>query len=126
MEKIFATKGENRRLRALFSNLWNCGVEDIVEANKTEKKMNWKQYERYKARKHRGRHVGGPGREDYRRGSVKGEVKHMKRSMTKPEVIRAAKKGITEISALGGYTEPAKEYARRHEMRLFYRGRRVV
>ena len=88
--------------------------------------MNWKQYEAYKARKHRAKHVGGPGREDYRRGSDKGEVKHMKRRMTKPEVIRAKRKGAKEIDALGGYTEPAEIYARRHKMKLFHRGRRVV
>lgn len=128
MEKVFATKGENRRLRTFFSNLWKRGMEDAGEANKTTEKatMNWKQYERHKTRKHRGRHVGGAGKEDYRRGDVKGEVKHMKRRMTKPEVGRAARKGITEIDTLGGYTQPAKEYARRRGMKLFHRGRRVV
>jgi len=88
--------------------------------------MKWKRYERYKARKHRGRHVGGPRREDYRRGAVQGEVKHIKRRMTKPEVTRAVRKGITEIDTLGGYTEPAKEYARKYEIKLFHRGRRVI
>lgn len=88
--------------------------------------MNWRKYERHKARKHRGQHVGGPGREDYRRGNVKGEVKHWKRRMTGPEVRKTARKGIGEISNKGGFTEPAKEYARRRGMKLFHRGRRVV
>ena len=103
-------------------------MEDAGEANKTEVKTmtSWQEYERRKARKHRGRHVGGPGREDYRRGNVKGEVKHWKRRMSKPEVRKVARKGIKEISNLGGFTEPAKEYARRHKMKLFHRGRRVT
>ena len=88
--------------------------------------MSWRRYERRKARQHRARHVGGTGKEDYRRGYVKGEVKHMKRRMTKPEVRRAWKKGITEIDTLSGYTEPAKEYARRRKMKLFHRAMRVV
>jgi len=103
-------------------------MEDIGEAEKKTEKtiMSWQAYERRKARKHRGRHVGGPRREDYRRGDVKGEVKHMKRRMTKPEVMRVRRKGIKEIVTLGGYTKPAKGYARRHKMKLFHRGKRVV
>lgn len=87
---------------------------------------SWRRYERRKAREHRGKHVGGAGKEDYRRGNVKGEIKHTKRPMTKPQVMRTRRKGISEIEALGGFTEPAKKYARRREMKLFYRGRRVV
>jgi len=128
MEKVFAKKGEDRRLRALFSNLWECGMEDTDEAEETTEKttMSWRGYERRKAREHRGQHVGGPKKEDYLRGNVKGEVKHMKRRMTKPEVMRARRKGVKEIEAVGGYTEPAKKYARKREMKLFHRGRRVV
>jgi hypothetical protein len=87
---------------------------------------NWQRYERTKAKKHRGKHIGGPGKEDYRRGPVKGEVKHWKRPVTKPEVKRIADKGITEISNLSGFTEPAKDYARRRNLKLFQRGRRVA
>jgi hypothetical protein len=86
---------------------------------------SWQEYERLKAQKHRGKHVGGPGKEDYRRGSVKGDVKHWKRPMTKPEVRKIAAKGIKEITNLGGFTGPAKDYARRRKMKLFQRGRRV-
>jgi len=52
----------------------------------------------------------------------------MKRPMTKPEIRRAVRKGITEIDTLGGYTKPAIEYALRNcpNLRLFHRGRLVV
>ncbi|MFZ7136857.1 MAG: restriction endonuclease [archaeon] len=88
--------------------------------------MTWQNYERTKARKHRGTHVGGPGKEDYRRGSVKGEVKHWKRPVTKPEVKRIADKGVKEICNLNGFTKPAQEYARRRNVKLFKRGKRVA
>ena len=127
MEKVLASKGENRRVGSVFSNIRLCCMED-VEEKEAEKKitMSWRRYERRKAREHRGKHVGGAGKEDYRRGDVKGEVKHMKRPMAKPELMRTRKKGITEIEALGDFTEPAKKYARRRKMKLFHRGKRVV
>jgi len=87
---------------------------------------SWQEYERLKARKHRGQHIGGPGKEDYRRGSVKGEVKHWKRPVTKPEVKKIAAKGTKEITNLCGFTKPAKEYARRRKIKLFQRGRRII
>lgn len=89
--------------------------------------MSWKRYERHKARKHRGRHVGGPGRPDYVRGSVKGEVKHRKRPLTKGEVMRLTKKGVKEIDSLSGYTRSAVDYARRYKpnVKLFKKGRLV-
>jgi len=101
-----------------------------AETNETTEKvrMDWRRYERYKARKHRGRHISGPGKEDYRRGTIKGEVKHMKRRMTKPEVMKSYRKGIREIDTLGGYTKPAIEYAQRYcsNLKLFHQGRRIV
>lgn len=89
--------------------------------------MNWKQYERYKARKHRGHHLGGPSNEDYRRGKTKGEVKHLSRPMTRPEVVKVARKGISEIDSKKGFTKPAIEYAKQYrpDLKLFHRGRRV-
>ena len=88
-----------------------------------------KRYEKSKAKSHRGRHIGGPGEEDYRRGKdVKGEVKNRKTPVTKPELMRLAKRGITEVDSKGGYTKPAVEYATKYrpEMKLFSRGRRIV
>ena len=89
--------------------------------------MRWKRYERRQARKHRGHHIGGPGKEDYRRGKKTGEVKHLKRPMTRTEVMKAAQKGIKEIVSLRGFTKPAIEYVKRYRsnLKLFHRGRRV-
>lgn len=88
--------------------------------------MSWKKYERYKAREHRGKHVGGPGKADYMRGRIKGEVKHRRAPLTKTEQMTLARKGIKEIESLGGYTGSAKEYADRYRpyLKLFHRGRR--
>ena len=90
--------------------------------------MNWRQHERYKAKKHKGRHVGGPGKPDYIRGNKKGEVKHRKKPVTKPEVMKLAKKGITEIESLSGFTKPAIQYALRYrpKLKLLHRGRRIT
>lgn len=88
--------------------------------------MNWKRYERLKAKEHRGRHVGGPGKADYIRGRVKGEVKHRKAPVTKTELMALAGRGIKEIDSLSGYTGSAMEYADRYRpyLKLYYRGRR--
>jgi hypothetical protein len=88
--------------------------------------MSWKRYERSKARDHRGKHVGGPGKPDYVRGRIRGEIKHRKAPLTKTEVVRLARKGIREIESLGGFTGTAQEYADKYrpEMKLFKRGRR--
>jgi len=89
--------------------------------------MSWRRYERLKAKKHRARHVGGPGKADYIRGSVKGEVKHRKRPLTKKEVMELAKKGVKEIESLSGYTKSAIEYVKKYRpyLKLFKRGKRV-
>jgi len=70
--------------------------------------------------------VGGPGKEDYRRGNTKGEVKHRQSPVTRPEAIKIRRKGITEIDSMSGFTEPAKNYAESRGMKLFQRGRRIV
>jgi len=89
--------------------------------------MSWKRYERLKTRKHRGRHVGGPGKPDYIRGNIKGEVKHRQDPLTKPELMRLTKKGVKEIESLGGYTRPAIEYAQRYrpDLKLFRKSKPI-
>ena len=89
--------------------------------------MSWKRYEKVKARKHRGKHLGGPGRPDYVRGRIKGEVKHWRRPLTKGEVMKLANKGIREIDSLSGYTRDAIKYVKRYRpyLKLFWRGRLV-
>ena len=87
--------------------------------------MSWKRYERTKARDHRGKHVGGPGKPDYVRGTIKGEVKHRGTPLTRTEVMRLARNGIREIESLNGYTRKAQEYAStyRPNLKLFKKGR---
>lgn len=88
---------------------------------------DWKRYEKQKARSHGAKHVGGSGKPDYVRGKKKGEVKHRKRPLTKPEVMSIAEKGIDEIESLSGYTAPAKKYACKYRpnLKLYKKGRRV-
>ena len=85
-------------------------------------------HEKSIARKHNAKHVGGPGKEDYRRGNVLGEVKATKAKMTKPTLMRNVKeKGITEFDVKSGYTKPALEYCARYrpDVKLFQNGKRV-
>lgn len=73
-----------------------------------------KEYEKKQARAHRGRHVGGSGKADYRRGKVKGEVKDWKRPLGRADVMREARKGRTEIVSKQGFTQAARDYAKRY------------
>jgi hypothetical protein len=100
----------------------------VIDEKKEKKTMSWKRYERLTARRHRGRHVGGPGKPDYVRGSARGEVKDLNRPVTRTEVIEARKKGVTEICSKKGFTEPAINHVSRYnmKMKLFYRRRRVL
>jgi hypothetical protein len=96
---------------------------------KTEKMtMSWRRYEKQKAQEHRARHIGGPGKEDYCRGRVKGEVKHRRTPMTKPQLKRIIRKGTREICSLSGYTKPAIEYVQKYcpKVKLFSRRRCIV
>lgn len=75
-------------------------------------------YERKQARKHRGRHIGGPGEPDYTRGDVKGEVKRWKRPVDSGVIKELAKKGVKEIVSKSGFTEPAKDEAKKRGIRV--------
>lgn len=90
--------------------------------------MSWKRYEKDAARRHRGHRIGGSGNPDYQRGDTFGEVKHRQTPVTKPELMRLRRKGVTEIHSLRGFTEPAVDHVLRYDMnmKLFHRGRRIV
>ena len=79
-------------------------------------------YEKRHARAHRGKHVGGPGKPDYYRGKVQGEVKCWKRPMAKGDVQREVAKGRREIVSKSGFTPDAKRYVRRYrrDVRLIH------
>jgi len=74
----------------------------------------WQKHEKKTAKKHRGRHVGGPGQPDYTRGDVQGEVKLRQRPLTKTEVMAECRKGRTEIVCNAGFSESAIEYINRY------------
>lgn len=77
-----------------------------------------KRYEKIKAKKHRGRHIGGSGNPDYKRGKSDGEVKNWNRKMTKYDVKKEARKGRDEITNKKGFTTGAIKYANRYRPNL--------
>lgn len=89
--------------------------------------MGWKPYEKKKAKKHRGKHIGGSGKPDYRRGKIQGEVKAWNRPMSKYDVMKEAKKGRREIIAKSGFTKGAVAYVNRYQpkMKLFHKNKKV-
>jgi hypothetical protein len=68
-----------------------------------------------KTKEHGGTHQGGPGNPDYTRGNVKGEIKTRESKVTKPELQKLIKKGVTEIDSKAGFTKPAIEYRDRYQ-----------
>ena len=83
-------------------------------------------YERQKAREHRGKHQGGPGKPDYTRGKAIGEVKDRKTPVTAPELADMIDRGVTELDTKSGLTRPARELAKDTGVKVFSRGRRLV
>ena len=92
----------------------------------TKKQKAARRYEQTEARKHRGKHLGGPGRPDYTRGTTKGEVKNWRRPVDSGVIANAKKKGVKEIVGKSGFTEPAKEAAKKAGIKLIHRGRQVT
>jgi len=92
---------------------------------KSRKHKRAKVYEKRKAREHGGKPLGGPGRSDYVRGKVKGEVKNWKVPVHSGVIKDAKKKGVGEIDSKSGFTEPAKELAKKVGMKLISRGKEV-
>ncbi len=82
------------------------------------------QYEKAQAKKHRGKHIGGPGKPDYQRGKIKGEVKNWSRPVHSGEIKKAIQKGVKEIVSKSGFTKPAEELAKKHDIKLITKDRR--
>jgi len=76
------------------------------------------QYEKLQAKRHKAKHVGGPGKPDYQRGNVKGEVKNWSQPVHSGEIKKAKRKGIKEIVSKSGFTGPAKELAKKYGIKL--------
>jgi len=75
-------------------------------------------YEKYKAKKMRAKHVGGPKRENARKGRKKIEIKKWKAPVHKGVLKKAARKGIKTVVSPSGFTKPAKAYAKKKGIRL--------
>ena len=81
--------------------------------------------EKVQARKHRGEHFGGPGKPDYKRGRIKGEVKNWQDPVHSGVIKEAAKKGTKEIVAPKGFTKPAIDLAKKKGIKLI-QGKKVL
>lgn len=82
-------------------------------------------YEKTQAKKHRGKHLGGPGKPDYKRGKIKGEVKNWKQPVHSGVIKKALKNGVKEIVSKSGFTKPAIELAKKKNIKLIRRGKKV-
>jgi len=80
--------------------------------------------ERRKSRSHCGKHIGGPGKPDYKRGKIKGEVKNTKRPIDSGVIKKLSKKGIKEVDSKSGFTKPAIEEGKKRGMKLITRGKK--
>ncbi|RLB05357.1 MAG: hypothetical protein DRG83_02825 [Deltaproteobacteria bacterium] len=85
-----------------------------------------KRYEQTKAKAHRGKHLGGPGKPDYERGNVKGEVKNWNKPLDSGTLRKLYQKGIREVENKGGFTSPAIELAKQKGIKLFQRGMKIT
>ena len=92
-----------------------------------EKTLTWKDYERRKAREHRGKHIGGSGQPDYLRGNIHGEVKSWNKPLPKSVIMAEARKGRKEIISKKGFEDSAIKYAERYRpgLKLIHRNRIV-
>ncbi len=86
------------------------------------------QYEKSVAQRKKATHVGGPGKEDYKKGKTVGEVKRTKSKVTKPQLQELFKKGRTEVESFSGFTVPAIEYRNKYQKdkKLYQQGRLIT
>jgi len=82
-------------------------------------------YEKSQAKKHRGKHLGGPGKPDYKRGKIESEVKNWVRPVHSGVIRKAIEKGIKEIVSKNGFTKPAELLAKKKDIKLIKRGKIV-
>ncbi len=83
------------------------------------------QYEKSQAKKHKGKHLGGPGKPDYKRGKTKGEVKNWSRPVHSGVIKEVIEKGIKEIVSKSGFTKPAIDLAKKRGIKLIKRGKEI-
>lgn len=120
-------KGGNGRC-AWAGKLRKIGSNNLIgrkEAMMPSKQKKGISYEKSQAKKHRGKHLGGPGKPDYKRGKTKGEVKNWTRPVHSGVIRKAIKEGIKEIVSKSGFTKPAEDVARKKGVKLIKRGKIV-
>lgn len=83
-------------------------------------------YEKTKAKQHRGKHIGGPGKPDYTRGNTVGEVKNRKTPVTGPELQKMIERGVGELDTMGGITGPGLDLAKQKGITVFSRGKKLA
>ena len=82
-------------------------------------------YEKSKAKAHKARHIGGPGKPDAIKKGVKIEIKDWRKPVPKSEIITAVRKGVRKFISKSGFTKPAIDYAKKRRIKL-YKGRRLI
>lgn len=83
-------------------------------------------YEKKKAKDHKAKHVGGPGNPDAMKGQQKIEIKDWQKPVSRPEVIKAYRKGVRKFISKKGFTGPALDYAKQKKMKLYKGKKRLV
>ena len=83
-------------------------------------------YEQQKAKAHGAKHLGGPGKPDYKRGNVIGEVKDRKSPVTQPELKKMFTKGVRELDSKAGVTGPALKYAKANNIKVISKGKKLT
>ena len=92
--------------------------------NSQENALN---YEKRKANDRGGRHIGGSGQPDYKRGKKEGEVKNWTRPMSKYDVRKESLKGRNEITSKSGFTQGAINYIKRYRKNVtLYHGNKKI
>lgn len=89
----------------------------------TEAQKKGYDYEKKIAKDRNAKHIGGPGKPDYKKGNTLGEVKATKSPVDKNILEELLKKGIKEVESKSGFTAPAKGFARKNLMILKEKGK---
>ncbi len=96
------------------------GEHDMLSNRKGMPQKRGVNYEKKKARDHGARRIGGPNNPDaVMKGGGKIEIKDWAKPVPKPEVIKANRKGVKKFIAKKGFTKPAVEYGKTHNMKLY-------
>jgi hypothetical protein len=83
-------------------------------------------YEKQKVKDHKAKRIGGPGNPDgVTKSGQKIEVKDWSNPVSKTEVIKAYRKGVSKFIAKKGFTKPAVNYGKKVGIKL-YKGKKRI